>query len=177
MLLFFSVLQSVITLECQLCWTFSLLLIESYMEDESMNDHCMIKCCHKKHSNLNWNHLLLTKQYLWCGVVCISMREDTHVNILPSPKGLVLEMEHERSGWTSWLELRRSGEGLWSWPVVFLPEDCWECCSSLGPARWGVLFSEARWSRREDLADSHLSLGFHVSRRSPGAFLCVHSKN
>jgi hypothetical protein len=26
------------------------------------------------------------------------MREDTHVNILPSPKGLVLEMEHERSG-------------------------------------------------------------------------------
>jgi hypothetical protein len=36
-----------------------------------------------------------------CGVVCIGMREDTHVNILPSPKGLVLEMEHERSGWTS----------------------------------------------------------------------------
>jgi hypothetical protein len=29
------------------------------------------------------------------------MREDTQVNILPSPKGLVLEMEHERSGWTS----------------------------------------------------------------------------
>jgi hypothetical protein len=23
-------------------------------------------------------------------------------------------------------------------------EDCWECCSSLGLARWGVLFSEAR---------------------------------
>jgi hypothetical protein len=36
-----------------------------------------------------------------CGVVCIGMREDTHVNILPSPKGLVLEIEHERSGWTS----------------------------------------------------------------------------
>jgi putative effector of murein hydrolase len=28
-------------------------------------------------------------------LVCIGMREDTHVNILPSPKGLVLEMEHE----------------------------------------------------------------------------------
>jgi hypothetical protein len=36
-----------------------------------------------------------------CGVVCIGMREDTHVNILPSPKGLVLEMERELSDWTS----------------------------------------------------------------------------
>jgi hypothetical protein len=35
----------------------------------------------------------------------IGMREDTRVNILPNPKGLVLEMEHERSGWTNWLEL------------------------------------------------------------------------
>jgi hypothetical protein len=61
-----------------------------------------------------------------CGVVCIVMREDTHVNILPSPKGLVLEMEHERSGWTGCSR---------SWPVALLPEDCWECCSSLGPAR------------------------------------------
>jgi hypothetical protein len=34
-------------------------------------------------------------------------------------------------------------------------EDCRECCSSLGLARWGVLFSEARWSQRVDLADSH----------------------
>jgi hypothetical protein len=89
-----------------------------------------------------------------CGVVCIVMREDTHVNMLPSPKGLVLEMEHEGSDWTGWLELRRSGECSRSWPVVLLPEDCWECCSSLGPARWGVLFSEAWWSRREDLAES-----------------------
>jgi hypothetical protein len=90
-----------------------------------------------------------------CGVVCIGMREDTHVNILPSPKGLVLEMEHERSSWTSWMELRRSGEWSRSWPVALLSEDCWECCSSLGPARWGVLFCEAQWSQREDLADSH----------------------
>jgi hypothetical protein len=52
-----------------------------------------------------------------CGVVCIVMREDAHVNILPSPKGLALEMEHERSDWTNWLELRRSGECSWSWPV------------------------------------------------------------
>jgi predicted secreted protein len=36
-----------------------------------------------------------------CGVVCIGMREDTHINVLPSPEGLVLEMERERSGWTS----------------------------------------------------------------------------
>jgi hypothetical protein len=36
-----------------------------------------------------------------CGVVRIGMREDTHVNKLPSPKGLVLETERERSGWTS----------------------------------------------------------------------------
>jgi hypothetical protein len=36
-----------------------------------------------------------------CGVVCIGMREDTHVDILPRPKGLVLGMEHERSDWTS----------------------------------------------------------------------------
>jgi hypothetical protein len=28
-------------------------------------------------------------------------------------------------------------------------ENCWECaCSSLGLARWGVLFNEAWWSRR-----------------------------
>jgi hypothetical protein len=27
-------------------------------------------------------------------------------------------------------------------------EDCWECCSSLELAEWGVLFSEARWSQR-----------------------------
>jgi hypothetical protein len=37
-------------------------------------------------------------------------------------------------------------------------EDCWECCTSLGLARWGVLFSEARWSQRVHLAGSHLSL-------------------
>jgi hypothetical protein len=63
------------------------------------------------------------------------MREDTRVNILPRPKGLVLGMERERSGWTNCLELRRSGECSWSWPVALLPEDCWECNSSLGPAR------------------------------------------
>jgi hypothetical protein len=34
-------------------------------------------------------------------------------------------------------------------------EDCWECCSSLELARWGVLFSEAGWSQRVDLAGSH----------------------
>jgi hypothetical protein len=27
-------------------------------------------------------------------------------------------------------------------------EDCWECCSSLGLSRWGVLFSEAWWIQR-----------------------------
>jgi hypothetical protein len=32
-------------------------------------------------------------------VVCVGMREDAHINILPGPKGSVLEMEHERSGW------------------------------------------------------------------------------
>jgi hypothetical protein len=37
-------------------------------------------------------------------------------------------------------------------------EDCWECCSSLRLARWVVLFGEARWSQRVDLAASHLSL-------------------
>jgi hypothetical protein len=37
-------------------------------------------------------------------------------------------------------------------------EDCWECCSSLRLARWGVRFSEARWSQRVDLPGSHLSL-------------------
>jgi hypothetical protein len=111
-----------------------------------------------------------------CGVVCIGMREDTHVNMLPSPNGLVLGMEHKLSDWTSWLEMRRPGKCSRSWPVTLLPEDCWERCSSLGPARWGVFFSEARWSRREDLADSNLSLGFHVSRRSLDVFLCVRSK-
>jgi hypothetical protein len=85
----------------------------------------------------------------------ICMREDTYVNIMPTPKRLVPGMEHERSDWTSWLELSRSGECSRSWSVALLPEDCWECCSSLGPARWGVLFSVARWSRREDLAESH----------------------
>jgi hypothetical protein len=60
------------------------------------------------------------------------MREDAHVNILPSPKGLVLEMERERSGWISWQEPRRSGECSRSWPVALLPEDCWEFCPSLG---------------------------------------------
>jgi hypothetical protein len=37
-------------------------------------------------------------------------------------------------------------------------KDCWGWCSSLGLARWGVLFSEARWSQRVNLAVSHLSL-------------------
>jgi hypothetical protein len=37
-------------------------------------------------------------------------------------------------------------------------EACWECCSWLRLARWAVLFSEARWSQRVDLAGSHLSL-------------------
>jgi hypothetical protein len=60
-----------------------------------------------------------------CEVVCIGMREDTHVNILPSPKGLVLEMEHELCGWISWLELTRSGECSRSWSVALLPEDYW----------------------------------------------------
>jgi hypothetical protein len=27
-------------------------------------------------------------------------------------------------------------------------DDCWECCSSPRLARWGVLFSEARWNQR-----------------------------
>jgi hypothetical protein len=36
-----------------------------------------------------------------CGVVCIGIREDTHVNILPSPKELVLGMERELRDWTS----------------------------------------------------------------------------
>jgi hypothetical protein len=52
--------------------------------------------------------------------------------MLPNPKGLVLEMEHELNGWTSWLELTRSGEYPRRWAVALLPEDCWECCSSLG---------------------------------------------
>jgi hypothetical protein len=48
------------------------------------------------------------RRMLWrylnnCGVVCISMWEDTHVNILPSPKGLALEMEHnEAAGLVGW---------------------------------------------------------------------------
>jgi hypothetical protein len=79
---------------------------------------------------------------MW-GCLCIGMREDTHVNILPSPKGFVLEMEHKRSGWTRWFERRQSGECSRSWPVALLPEDCWNCYFSLGLARWGVLFSEA----------------------------------
>jgi hypothetical protein len=37
-------------------------------------------------------------------------------------------------------------------------KDCWECCSSLRLARWGVRFSEARWSQRVDPAGSHISL-------------------
>jgi hypothetical protein len=96
--------------------------------------------------------------YIVCGAVCIGIREDTHVNILSSPKGSVLEMEHDRSSWTSWLELTRSGECLQSWPVALVPEYCWGCCSSLVPVQWGMLFGEAWWSRREDLADFHLSL-------------------
>jgi hypothetical protein len=71
---------------------------------------------------------------MW-GCLCIGMREDTHVNMLPSPNGLVLLMENELNGWTSWLELTWSGEYSWSWSVALLPEDCWECCSSQGPAR------------------------------------------
>jgi hypothetical protein len=34
-------------------------------------------------------------------------------------------------------------------------KDCWSACSSLVLARWGVLFSEGRWSQRVDLAGSH----------------------
>jgi hypothetical protein len=45
----------------------------------------------------------------------------TQVNILPSPKGLVLEMEHERSSWTSWLELTRSGKSSRIWLVALFP--------------------------------------------------------
>jgi hypothetical protein len=35
---------------------------------------------------------------------------------------------------------------------------CWEYCSSLRLTRWGVLFSEARWSQRVDPSGYHLSL-------------------
>jgi hypothetical protein len=66
------------------------------------------------------------------------MLEDTHVNILPSPIGLVLEMEHELNGWTGCLELTRSGECSQSWLVALLPEDCWKY----------LLFTGARSMRR-----------------------------
>jgi hypothetical protein len=105
-----------------------------------------------------------------CRVVCIGIREDTHVNIFPSSKGWLLRWSANEAA-----ELvDRSWDGQAS--VRGVGRLC--CClktagtiySSLGPARWGVLLSEARWSRREGLAESHLSLGFHVCRRSPGDF-------
>jgi hypothetical protein len=44
----------------------------------------------------------------------------------------------------------------WSRLTALLLGDCCQCaCSSLRLAWWGVLFSEARWSRRDDLAGSH----------------------
>jgi hypothetical protein len=45
------------------------------------------------------------------------MHEDTHVIMSPRTKGLVLKMEHERSSWTIWLELRRSLVYSRSWPA------------------------------------------------------------
>jgi hypothetical protein len=54
-------------------------------------------------SGSSWIHIsehdmtLASRRGHQCGVVCIGIREDTHVNMVPSPKGLVLEMEHERS--------------------------------------------------------------------------------
>jgi hypothetical protein len=46
---------------------------------------------------------------IFVGLVCIGMHEDTHVIMSPRPKGLVLKMEHKRSGWTILLER--------SWPA------------------------------------------------------------
>jgi hypothetical protein len=49
---------------------------------------------------------------IFVGLVCIGMHEDTHVNMSPRTKGLVLKMEYERSGWS--LVYSRS------WPVALL---------------------------------------------------------
>jgi hypothetical protein len=44
--------------------------------------------------------------------------------------------------------LRWPGDCSWRrWRRCCL-EDYWECCSSLGFAWWGVLFSESRWSQK-----------------------------
>jgi hypothetical protein len=37
-------------------------------------------------------------------------------------------------------------------------KDWWKCCSLLELSQWDVLFSEARWNQRVDLAGSHLNL-------------------
>jgi hypothetical protein len=66
-----------------------------------------------------------------------------------------------RSSWCYWSAVgcdARATVGEVGWRRCCL-ENCRECaCFSLGLARWGVLFSEARWSQRVDLAGSHLSL-------------------
>jgi hypothetical protein len=37
---------------------------------------------------------------IFVGFFCNGMHEDNHVNMSPRIKGLVLKMEHDRSGWT-----------------------------------------------------------------------------
>jgi hypothetical protein len=81
----------------------------------------------------------------------------------------------KRSSWCYWLTVDCDGRTTCSWSrlQVVRPlqptstarlavevswwrrclEDCWECCYSLRLARWGVLFSEARWSQRVSWSD------------------------
>jgi hypothetical protein len=50
-------------------------------------------------------------------------------------------------GWLQWPGDSVDGDVAW--------KTAGSACSSLGLARWGVLFSEVRWSQRVDLAGSH----------------------
>jgi hypothetical protein len=63
-----------------------------------------------------------------------------------------------RSSRCYWSAVDCDGRATCSWSrlTALLLGDCWECaCSSLRLARWSVLFSGARWSRRVDPAGSH----------------------
>jgi hypothetical protein len=65
-----------------------------------------------------------------------------------------------RSSWCYWSAVDCDGRATVvevGWRRCCL-KDWWSACSSLRLTRWGVLFSEAQWSQRVDLAGSHLSV-------------------
>jgi hypothetical protein len=121
------------------------------------------------HHTLNSNLTGVLDTYMWtykcCGCLYWYARWHPHDYIAKPLKGWFSRLSTAEACRTGWLVLVVAG---WEFSelagcVAARKTAGTACCSSLRPARWGVLFSEARWSQQEDLADYHLSLHSQVA--------------